>query len=147
MEPYTPEFYEDVHHYPMYKQDGKTPNTDHSFRTNVARRQFAKPETAEWVGREFKAERVFARPYLGMGEAFDVNEEPVQQYAVTIQGVDMTAGEIAWYFTVRPADADPMDQDAGMWPESLPPEEVMSRGKTQADAWVNSTLQYREPAT
>lgn len=144
MEPYTPEYYEDVHHYPAYKQDGKTPNTDKSFRTDVSRRQMAKPATAEWVGREFKADAVFPKPYLGMGECFDVNEESVQQYHVEIQGMDFIAGEIAWYFTVRPADADPMDQDAGMWPENLPPEEVMWRGKQQADHFINNTLQYKE---
>lgn len=150
MEPYTPQFYEDVHHYPPFKQDGKTPNDDKSFRSDVQRREFAKPETAEWVGREFDADNVFPKPYLGMGQAFDANEESVQQYYVTIQGMDFVAGHVAYYFTVRPDGVDPTDpaqRDAGMWPESLPPEEVMIRGKQQADKWIADTLQYKEPAT
>ena len=141
MEPYTPEFLEDVHHYPMYKQDGKTPNTDKSYRTNVSRRQFATEETAQWVGREFKAQRVFPRTYLGSGEAFDANEQSVKQYAVTIGGVDLTAGEIAYYFTVQ----DPaLDHDAGMWPPDLPDEERMKRGKEQADKWVASSIEHTD---
>ena len=144
MEPYTPQFYKDVHIYPPFKQDGRTPNTDKSFRQNVSRRQFATPATAEWVGREFKADRVFARPYLGGGEAFDINEESVQQYAVTIQGVDITAGEIAYYFTVQ----DPaLDHDAGMWPPDMDDDARMKAGKEQADKWVQSSIQHTEPAT
>lgn len=144
MEPYTPEYYEDVHFYPAYKQDGKTPNLDKSFRSDVPRRQFAKPETAQWVGREFKADAVFPAPFLGMGEAFDVNEESVQQYHVTIKDMNFIAGEVAWYFTVRPADSDPADADAGMWPADLPADEVMRRGKAEADKWIATTLQYKE---
>lgn len=140
MEPYTPQFYEDVHFYPPFKQDGRTPN-DGSYRSNVSRRQFATPDTAEWVGREFGASRVFPRPYLGGGEAFDVNEQPVQQYAVTIGGVDMTAGEIAYYFTIQ----DPaLDHDAGMWPADLPYDQRMKNGKEQADKWVQSSIQHTD---
>ena len=144
MEPYTPEFYEDVHHYPMYKQDGHTPNTDHSYRTNVQRREMAKPSTAEWVGREFDADKVYPKPYLGFGEAFDADEQPVQQYHVEIEGMEFVAGQIAYYFTVRPAGADPADRDAGMWPSDMAPDSVMIEGKRQADKWIADTLQYKE---
>jgi hypothetical protein len=147
VEPYTPEFYEDVHHYPPFKQDGKTPNTDKSFRSNVQRREMAKPETAEWVGREFKAQEVYPKPYLGGGEAFDINEESVQQYHVRIQGVEYVAGHIAYYFTVRPEGSDPNDpaqRDAGMWPADMAPDAVMIEGKKQADKWIASGQQYKE---
>lgn len=146
MEPFTPEFYEDVHHYPMYKQDGHTPNTDKSYRTNVSRRQFATPETAEWVGELYKADKVASRPYLGMGEAFDANEESVEQYYVSIQGVDITAGEIAYYFTQLPADYEPEEipNDPGYWPADMPPDQVMIEGKKQADKWVKSSIEHTD---
>lgn len=152
MEPYEPQFYRDVHHYPVYKQDGKTPNTDKSYRTNVQRRQMATPETAQWVAREFKADAVFAAPYLGMGEAFDADENSVQQYHVTIDDVNFVAGEIAYYFTTQPEGYDSSDpaqagRDAGMWPPDLPDDERMRRGKVEADKWIASGLQYKEPDT
>lgn len=147
MEPFVPEFYEDVHFYPAYRQDGVTPNMDKSFRADAQRRQFATPETAQWVGQLYNAEKVASRPYLGMGEAFDVNEESVEQYYVTIQGVDITAGEIAYYFSQIPADHIPeaIPNDPGYWPADLPIEEVMVRGKEQADKWVYSSIKDTEP--
>ena len=141
-----PKFYEGVHHYPPYKGDGQTPNLDKSYQTNVARRQFATPETAEWVARLYKADWVGPRTYLGMGEAFDENEESVKQYWLTIRGVDMVAGELAYYFSKLPADyqAPPIPNDPGMWPADLPDEEVMKRGKTECDKWVESSIQHTD---
>lgn len=144
MKPYTPEFYEGVHFYPAYKQDGKTPNLDKSFVSYVPKRQFAKPDTAAWVGEIYKADRVYPGPYLGMGEAFDAGENSVQQYHVEIRGVPMTAGEIAWYFTQRAPDADPADTEAGMWPHDLAPDLVMAYGKREADKWVQSTIEHTD---
>lgn len=145
MEPFVPQFYESVHFYPAYKQDGKTPNTDHSFVSYVQRRQFATEATAQWVGQEFDG-NVFAKPYLDMGVAYDVNEEEVQQYMVTIQGHDFTAGEVAYYFTQRePGDDVPQENqvmdERGKWPSDMPIEQVMVYGKQQADAWIKQTVQ------
>lgn len=146
MEPFTPEFYRDVHHYPAYQEDGITPNLDKSYRTNVKRRQFATPETAEWVAQLYKADWVGPRTYLGMGECFDANEESVKQYWMTIQGVDMVSGEVAYYFTQLPKDyePEPIPNDPGMWPWDLPPDEVMTRGKEQADKWVQSSIEHTD---
>lgn len=144
--PYTPTFYEGVYHHPVYKADGVTPNLDHSYKTYVKRRQFATPETAHWVAEVYKADSVDARPYLGMGEAFDAEGNSVKQYWVTIKGVDMVAGEIAYYFTQLPKDYVPEDipNDPGMWPYDLAPELVMQYGKAEADKWVNSSIEHTD---
>ena len=145
MEPFTPTFYEGVYHCPAYHPDG-TPNLDKSFKTYVKRRQFATPETARWVGELYNASYVGERPYLGFGEAFDVNEQSVQQTYVTIDGVDMTAGEVAYYFTKLPKDyePEPIPNDPGMWPYDLPDDEVMARGKAEADKWVKSSVEHTD---
>lgn len=140
MDPFVPQFYEDVHHYPAYHPDG-SPNLDKSYRTNVQRRQFATPDTAEWVGREFNASAVFPKTYLDIGEAFDINETSVKQYMATINGHDFTAGEIAYYFTQREPGDDVSQEnqvmdERGMWPSDMPVEQVMIEGKKQADKFI-----------
>jgi len=146
MDPFVPQFYENVHFYPVYKQDGKTPNTDHSYVSYAQRRQFATQTTAEWIGKEYDAEQVYAKPYLGMGVAYDINEQEVQQYMVTIQGHEITAGELAYYFTQRLPGEDVSQEnqtmdERGMWPSTMPIEQVMVEGKKAADKWLAQLVQ------
>ena len=144
MEPYTPAFHKDMRIYPPFLQDGITPN-DGSFWTSIRPREFATWETAQWVAKEFGGPMSPEKYPGGNAVEGSMTGPEIPQYCVFLQGMLFPCGHLAWYFTVRAADADPADQDAGYWDASTDPQQVMTAGKQIADKYVSDTAQFAEP--
>jgi hypothetical protein len=154
-ERFVPEFHREVFIIAPYQADGRTPvqvqfplDYDQILRNNIQRghpRYFATIETAQHIAKLFRGEVISQVYTLFPFRVLDRRGEPVMQHSVRFEGkVTMPAGLLAWYFSVRPAGADPSDNEAGYWDNSTDPDTVYKAGKSIAERYIRDTLMFAE---